>query len=421
MTKEKRKIHFSWWVLVGLCIMLGLTRGGLNNAGGLFLAPVTEDLGIGMGNLTLYFSIDALVIMLILPFVGKIIAKYNIRLVLVTAIIIQAGAFTLFGFMNSVWGWYVLAVPLGIGAVVTTQLAGPVVINRWFKKNNGLALGIMMAAAGLFGAIIQPITGSIIANSGWRAGYISLGLGVLAIGIPAILLLIRNSPEDEEMLPYGMEEERTEVTEEKSNPELTGVSVSAAKKTVAFYSLIVFLFLVVSFGAFAQHIPAYAGELGYSVSFAGSVMGAFSIGMLIGSLTFGFMADKIGAKNTSLIAMVLGIICLIMILLFAKIAAVLIISVALFGITASSIGTLAPLLTTTIFGNKDYSEIYSFVSLGLAVASIVSLPVYGYIYQLTGSYTTVLYALIVMLILALGCIIIAFNDKKKIDEQGLWN
>lgn len=134
MSTNKKKIHYAWWLLLGLSIMVGLAKGGIMTAGGLFLTPVTEDLGIGMGSLTLYFSISSIVTMIFLPLAGKIIAKYDIRTVLVTAIILQAGSFAMFGLMNSVWGWYLFCIPMSIGSIFVTQIAGPVLINNWFKN-----------------------------------------------------------------------------------------------------------------------------------------------------------------------------------------------------------------------------------------------------------------------------------------------
>ena len=166
MDQTKKRIHYAWWILLGLAIMVGFAKGGIMTAGGLFLTPVTEDLGIGMGSLSLYFSISSIVTMLFLPFAGKLMAKYNIRLVLIVGVILQAGSFAMFGFMNSVWGWYLFCIPMSIGSIFVTQMAAPVLINKWFKKHNGLAMGIVVASGGAMGAILQPMAGKLIASEG---------------------------------------------------------------------------------------------------------------------------------------------------------------------------------------------------------------------------------------------------------------
>src|SRR5699024_8107173 len=115
---------------------------------------------------------------------------YSSRIVLFIAIILPAGSFALFGVMNSVWGWYVLSIPLAIGGVFITVIGGPILIERWFSKGKGLALGILSAIGGLLGVFAQPIVGALISQFGWRTAYLITGLGVMIIVAPSILLLI---------------------------------------------------------------------------------------------------------------------------------------------------------------------------------------------------------------------------------------
>lgn len=425
MSKEKSKIHFAWWVLLGLSLMVGLGRGGLNNSAGLFLMPVTEDLGIGMGSLSLYFSVASIITMICLPIAGKLLAKHNVRVILIGAIILQAGSFAVFGFMNSVWGWYIFSIPMAFGAIFITQMAGPVLINQWFKKNSGLAIGIMMASSGAIGAIIQPIVGGLIENQGWRSAYLVVGIAVIVIAVPIILLLIRK-PQDKNLLPYGLTESSGQ-NEQQAAREEKGLTLTAARKTSGFYALIVFFFLITSFGSFVMHIPAFVqslsfvSELSSPTTFAGTIMSIYLIGALVGAIMFGFLSDKIGAKNTAILAMIIGIVTVVLLLFLAETQSILMVAFFLFGIVTSSIGTLGPVLTSSLFGNKEYSQIFSNASLGLAIAGIISLPIYGFIFDLSGSYTGALYAILIMLVLAVVCIFIAFKSKAQTVKDGLWD
>src|SRR5699024_12851759 len=120
----KRKIHFAWIVLVGLCIMVGLGKAGINNTAGLIFSPISEDLGIRVGNLSLYLSISSIITMIFLPIGGKIMAKYNARVILIVAIILQAGSYALFCLVNTVLGWNIFAIPLAVGGVFITVISG---------------------------------------------------------------------------------------------------------------------------------------------------------------------------------------------------------------------------------------------------------------------------------------------------------
>ncbi|MCH6267263.1 MFS transporter [Neobacillus citreus] len=421
MDQKKGKIHYAWWILLGLCIIVGLGKGALNNSAGLFLTPITKDLGIGMGSLTLYLSVSAIVTMFFLPIGGKLMAKYNTRLLLSIAIVLQAGAFAMFGMMDSVWGWYIFAIPLAVGGVFITVIAGPVLINQWFKKNNGLALGIMSAAGGALGAVSQPIVGNLIANQGWRGSYIIVGITVIVIVVPIVLIFIRKSPQDSGLLPYGMAEIKKNGNDTIQESKNKGVAMVDARKSYAFYALMIFFFLITSIASFSIHIPTYLMNKGFDVAFVGNVMGSYMLGVLVGSLVIGFLSDKIGSKNTAIFAMATGLIAVCLLLFFASSSIIITFAVALFGFISSSIGTLGPALTTSLFGNKEYSQIYSSASMGLAVASIVALPAYGYVFDFIGSYIPVLYAIIIMLIINIGCVMFAFKGKKKLEQAGLWN
>lgn len=421
MSQKKNRIHYAWWILLGLCIIVGLGKGGLNNSAGLFLTPVTKDLGIGMGSLSLYFSVSAIVTIIFLPIGGKFMAKYNTRLLLTVAIVLQAGAFAMFGLMSSVWGWYLLAIPLAVGGVFITVIAGPVLINQWFKKSNGLALGILSAAGGALGAIAQPVVGNLIGDQGWRAAYIVVGIAIIVIVVPVILLLIKKSPQEKGLRAYGSEEIPQTANTSAAEVEEKGVTMAVAKKSTAFYALIIFFFLVTSIASFSVHIPTFLMDKGFDVTFAGKVMGTYMIGVLIGSLIIGFLTDKIGSKNTTIFAMIIGLTAICLLLFSVANSLIITIAVGLFGFISSSIGTLGPALTSSLFGNKEYSQIYANASLGLAISSVVALPAYGYVFDFTGSYNLVLYSIIIMLIVNIICVFIAFRGKKKLEQDGLWD
>lgn len=429
MGKSKKKIHYAWWTLVALCIMVGFGKGVLNNSAGLFIPGVTAPpadggLGILTGNLTLYFSIASIVTMIFLPIGGKILAKYDTRIVLITAMILQAGAFVGFGLSNSVWGWYIFAVPLAVGGVFITVIAGPVLVNQWFKKKSGLALGMIGASQGLLGALAQPLVGRTIAESGWRTGYISLGLAAIIIVVPIILFVIRKSPQAIGVLPYGAEEIDPDALDSGKTAESDkGVTLAIARKSSAFYSLFLFFLLIVSIASFSVYIPSYIQSLpqGYDSIFAGNAMAAYMVGVLIGALFLGYLVDKIGSRNTIYLAMLLAIGSIFGLMFGSASPLVIVLSTGLFGFTVSnSVGTLAPALTASLFGSREYSQIYSTASLGLAVAGIVALPAYGYVYDITNSYTPALYAVIVMLVLNILLVTYAFIGKTKLKDHGHW-
>lgn len=49
VTRPRAKIHYAWWILLAVSVIVGIGKGALNNTAGLYLPEVAADLEIGMG------------------------------------------------------------------------------------------------------------------------------------------------------------------------------------------------------------------------------------------------------------------------------------------------------------------------------------------------------------------------------------
>ena len=199
---KNKKPHYAWIILLGVILIRGFAGGGINSVSGLFLYPVSRDIGVGIGTLSIYLSITSIVMVLWLPLAGRLINRYDVRLVAAAGAVLQALSFMSFGLMNSVYGWYLMAVPYAMGSTILVSLLGPILINRWFAGNTGMMLGLQMAFVGLFGSVFQPAASKIISVHGWRAGYLFVGGVTLTAVLLSSVLFLRNRPEDKSTSPY---------------------------------------------------------------------------------------------------------------------------------------------------------------------------------------------------------------------------
>lgn len=174
---------------------------------------------------------------------------------------------------------YLLAIPYAMGATILVNLLGPILIHRWFTKNAGMMMGIQMAFVGLFGAVFQPLTSSIIAGQGWRSAYRLIGLIAFFAVILSTFLFLKNRPEDIKLLPYGTSQEETD---SKDSKKLSSVSVQVEEKTAvhsaSFYLLLLFMTAMTGVGVFTQHIPTYGSRMGFSIQEIGIALALVSIG-----------------------------------------------------------------------------------------------------------------------------------------------
>ena len=422
---KQRKWHYAFFILIMSGLLLGFSRGGLMNSGGLFLTPVSNDLNVNMGVLTIYFSISSLVLMLALPILGKLISKINIKLLIISSVILQGGIFACFGLLSNVWGFYILSIPMAIGTAIPCHILGPVIINSWFKKNTGLAMGIMMAISGGVSALLQPQITSIIVNVGWRNAYWITGvIGVAVVAIIALLFI--RLPSEKGALPYGVQavveqgNQNGNTTKQQNIHVEQGISVASAKKSISLYALVIFMLLLTAIASFSQLISSFVVSNGFDLSFGGTAMSLQMIGALVGALFFGVLSDKIGAKISALIALSFGVAAFTLLLIAPTSSVMVMIAMILFGFMTASMGTLGPLLVSDVFGRKNYAAIYSIVAMGLAIGSMIGTPLFGFLYSAFNSYISVIILLLAMIGVCAGMIFLAYTFKKsmwKIEVQ----
>lgn len=406
---KKRKLHYAWIILLGVILIRGFASGGINMTSGLFLEPVSEDIGVGIGTISLYLSIMSVVTVIFLPIAGKIINKYDIRIISIIGAFLQALSFVAFGFLKSVFGWYILAIPQAIGAIFIATLMGPILINRWFVKNKGLIMGIQMAFVGLFGAVLEPVTAKLISRNGWRYAYFIIGSITFVVVVIASILFIRNRPSDKKLSALG-EGERTEAKKQVSD-DVVHIPESIVLKSASFYLLLFFMIAITGVGVFNQHIPTYGELLGFSINQTGEALSSSSIGTAIGSVAIGFISDRIGSLKTCYIMIGAGLAAVVAFLFGGSGIVIFFIASFLHGFASAGIMVLAPILTLSFYGNKDYEKIFSKISMGAPIASILLIPFYGFIYDYTHSYFLVL--LIIAFLLIFSTISISLGWKKR--------
>lgn len=417
--EKKKGLHYAWLILIGIIIMMGFCRGGLNSGLSLFLVPISQDLGFGIGSLSIMFSLSALVGMIWNPIAGKLLAKYDIRLVAGVSTAIQCLSFAALAFMGQLWGFYSFTMIMALGSAFTTQLIGPVLINKWFKQKNGLAMGIMMAAVGLFGAVLQPVTAKIITVYGWNNGYLFLGFISLVIVLPITIFLFRNSPEEKGMKAYGADESADQGAAQKKvqAADIPGITCARALKSPSFYFLFFFMFFLCGILSFGSHVPTMAVEAGYTTEIGGLGMSFWMIGTMFGSLLFGSLTDKLGAKKSSLLALACGFAAVILLILFRTQIYFFYGALLCYGFLSSTMGVLGPLITGAIFGHKEFGQIFGFLVVAINASSMVLVSAYGFIYDAFQSYQYVFYMIFAFLVICVVCMLMAYKTGEKIQKE----
>lgn len=377
---KKKGIFYGWYIVAAGFFLLGFGICIVMNCAGLFIKPVTEDLGFTRKAFAMNNTLISLAMMAVSFSMGTILEHIDIKKVMCAASVGLPVFYFLYSRAHSIAMFYLLS--LGVGAFLGLIGFVPVsiLITTWFNEKRGLATGIAFTGSGVFGFLLSPLISRLIQTMGWRTTYAVLGIAMLAVMAPITFLVIRSRPKSMGLEPYG----RSAAPD--GNEWAHGLSFKEALRTVSFWSFALVVILCCMMAcSYIQQISAYTSDLGYSASFA-ATMNSLVLGiMAVGKIVLGQLYDKKGTFFASL----LGNFCLIgalLCLLFADSMPILLLSVAFSGLGLSFCSVPYPIVTRRLFGGRDYNKIYGVINAASSVGTAIGSPVAATFYDVTGSY-----------------------------------
>ncbi|MBR5293511.1 MAG: hypothetical protein IKU31_01950, partial [Oscillospiraceae bacterium] len=136
-----------------------------------------------------------------------------------------------------------------------------------------------------------------------------------------------------------------------------------------------------------------------------SVMTAF---VAVGSVAEGVLCSRFGIVKT--LGVVLGLYAVGFSLL--ALGTGVYPALVFLALGGSALGTLMPVVVRQLFGGRDYAAIWSVVISCSSVASFLSTPGWGMVYDTFGTYTPALALMPVIQLAAIAALLAAFRGKK---------
>lgn len=412
---NSQKGFFRGWLVVfaGLILMISV-YGIVNNCASLFIKPVTEDLGFSRSEFSLYYTVIALSTMVIALFMGKLAKKFKLKNIMLVGCVLAGIGYIGYSYANSIYVFYLMSIFSGLGLGMTTLTPLSIIISNWFVEKRGLALGLTFMGSGVGGMIFNPIANYIILNYSWRQSYLVLGIIILVTTIPVVLIFMSEKPSDKGLLPYGYSNSSENVLDNSAK----GIMLGDAVKTKIFWIMVVGLILITIIAMGVQmHIASYLTDIGYSPTFAASVISINMGVVILGKILLGYVFDKVGCEK-GVIFVGLQVFLGVLALLFAGKYPAIIVFIICWGI-GNCMGTIVPaLITSEIFGKKDYSTIVGVVNAVVLLGAALGSAVTGKLYDMSGGYTLAWTTYLVLTVIMVGLILISLvlGKKKKLKE-----
>ena len=198
----RRLPFFYGWVILGCVCCAGFSRqGGAVATLSIFVEPMTRDFGWSRTAISGAVSLGGLLAAVAAPLLGRLLDRQGARAVLCWAVLLTGLANMALSLTTSLLMFYALF------CIARMNFAGPFdlgiygAVNNWFVARRSVTTAIATLAQ-MVGLVSLPLIAEAgMLHGGWRAGWLAVGLAVLAVGfVPTWLLLVR-APEDIGLVP----------------------------------------------------------------------------------------------------------------------------------------------------------------------------------------------------------------------------
>ncbi len=391
---KKPKIFYGWWVLVASFVIVFIYSGVGYYAFQLIWEEIRLQYGWSMFTITASFTFVYATIALAAPFTGRMIDHLGPRKTIASGAFLVGVGFCLLSQTTSLWYFYICHILIGIGMAASGFMPTSTAISNWFSKRRGLVLGLTMTGIGAGGFATPPLLERVLLpNIGWGNTYFVLA-GIIWIGvIPLALLVMRDKPQDMGLFPDGVASAEEIVLPKSSAAGHEGWTRSAAMKTVAFW-IIAIAFGMQSFGntGVAQnqtrHLKTVFPEGSAIRGQVDTILGMVAVGSTLGKLIFGWLADKIGPKLTSMTCIACSLVAVSVLLNITATSPMAMIWVytIFIGLSMGGWASNTPMLISNYFGLKYYGSIYGAANMFIMMGTAVGPMVAGAVYDIAGTY-----------------------------------
>jgi predicted MFS family arabinose efflux permease len=364
-------------ILIGASLMLSLSMG-LRQSLGIFLKPLTHDVGISVSDFTLAIAVQNLAWGFLQPLAGAFTTRFGFRSIMMVGALLYIAGLALMasaqGFLSIMIGGGVL---IGMSLACTAAAIAMSVAARAVPATVRSTVLGMVSAAGSLGALMAAPMGQILNQDyGWRtglAGFVILSLALL----PAAWFA---GKVDKIPLPKPAADELGNTS--------AGVAVKVAFGNASFVVMTVAYFVCgMQLVFITTHLPSYLAICGMDPMLSAQTLGVIGGFNVLGSLFFGWAGgrwNKLALLGGIYVVRSLALGCYFMVpptpgstLLFG----------AVMGFLWLGVGPLVAGAVADMFGLKWQAMIQGLAFMSHQLGSFLGAYGGGLIYDALGSYT----------------------------------
>lgn len=375
---------FYGWVVVLITALTLLVGSGVRQAPGVVIKPLEAEFGWSRADISAAIAVSLLAYGFGGPFGGRLMDRFGPRRVMLGALVltlIGSAGTLMISSLPELTLWYGILVGLGSGMLA--MVLGATVANRWFVEKRGLVVGLMGAAVSAGSLIFIPAMMSLVLAADWR---VAVGLPMALLGVlilPLAVLLMRSSPADVGLQPYGQPLDTGGAA--PLGPPPTGLR--QAVRTRDFW-LLAGSFFVCGFtsnGLIGTHLIPHAVENGFTEVTAASALALMGAMNIIGTTVSGYLTDRFNPRRLLATYYGLRALSLLLLPLVSDVTGLMAFAI-LFGL--DYIATVPPTaaLAADRFGKRSFGSIFGWINFSHQVGAAIAAFGAGVVRDSLGDY-----------------------------------
>jgi sugar phosphate permease len=389
-----RKPRFYGWYIVGAALVAQFVAVGTQGwASGIFLKPMTEDLGWTREQYSLVQTVSTFVMGGVGFFIGAQIDRRGPRLLMFSGALISGTALIATSRVQELWQFYLLR---GVAQTVGNAMIGNLVVNvtvaKWFVARRGMAIAISSAGLSLSGVVMVPVIGWWVSEFGWRSGWVLLGLVAFVLVLPSCYVM-RRAPEDMGLLPDGMTRAQAEAFSRlrkraSAVSEVQWTRPEAVRTSSLWMVILAYGLAQVGMGGNVLHSLPLLTDAGFSRSTGAWIFTAQAWSALIAKPFWGLLMDRFHARQLSAVTFVIIAFATVGTVAAAHTGSIAFASVVfvIYGLGAGGNQPLQETVWASYFGREHLGKIRA-IAMPFSIVFGAGGPLLaGYLYDKTGDY-----------------------------------
>ena len=406
--------HYHWVIAAAVFLHLGIFVS-FGNAGGLFVLPVTQTLGVSRSSYSLITSLPgSLCSCMVQMASGPAYKRFGYRKMIGFGLPLGAVSYLITAVSQNLAMLFVGYVLRGVALGLCSSATANWVINEWFHRHRGLVWGVLAAVTGLGGSAWCLILPPIIQQAGWRSAYV-LAAGFACLVLVINMIFIRNKPADIGLAPYGEGEHIEKVN--VSEVHFHGCSFPELVRKPIFYLTLVTLFIIfVSVYLPNSVIVAHFCDKGLGDTEAAQLQSILLMALAVSKIAFGWLMDRIGVRKVAVICCLCTVVSMLLLPAVSDyVQALMAVVIYGFGLPLSTI--IVPALTIDLFGYNSYITAVGVFSAMISAGSMIAGPISNVVSDKLGSYTLAFQVGAIAMLLMVAMLGIIYRQANKLKKQ----